>query len=104
MPSFEDRKKAFESKFAHDAAMQFKAESRRNRLLGLWAADLLGRTGEAANEYVREVIKADFKEAGDEDVFRKIKADLAGKADDATIRARMNEFYDRARGEILDET
>ena len=69
--TFDDREKAFEAKFAHDAEMQFKAEARRNRLLGLWAAGLLGKSGEEAELYAREVIKADFEEAGEEDVFRK---------------------------------
>lgn len=103
MKSFDERATAFESKFAHDAEMQFKAEARRNRLLGLWAAGLLGKSGDAAAEYAKEVVRADFEEAGDEDVFRKVKADLAGKADDATIRARMAECMAEAKAQLLDE-
>ena len=70
MANFDDREKAFENKYAHDAQMQFKAEARRNKLLGLWAAELMGKTGEDADAYAREVIKSDFEEAGDEDVYR----------------------------------
>lgn len=76
MSGIDDRGDAFENKFAHDEALQFKAEARRNKLLGLWAAELLGKTGEAAQEYAKEVIRADFEEAGDEDVYRKIRADF----------------------------
>ncbi len=103
MPTFEDRAKSFESKFAHDAEMQFKAEARRNRLLGLWAADLMGRTGEDATAYAVEVIKSDFEEAGDEDVFRKLAADLGDHADAATIRAKMAELAVTAKAQLLDE-
>ena len=74
--SMEERQKAFESKFARDAELKFKAEARRNKLLGIWAAGYLGKTGEDAENYVREVIRADFQEAGDEDVFRKIRSDF----------------------------
>ena len=77
MSTFDDRENAFENKFAHDAQMQFRAEARRNKLLGLWAAELMGKTGDAAEAYAREVINADFEEAGDEDVFRKVSGDLA---------------------------
>lgn len=103
MQSFDDRKKAFESKFAHDAEMQFKADARRNKLVGLWAAELLGKTGQAAQDYAIEVVKANLEEPGDEDVFRKLKADLAGKVDDATIRARMRAFIDEAKAQLIDE-
>ena len=103
MTTFDERENAFENKFAHDAEMQFKAEARRNKLLGLWAAELLGKKGADADAYAREVIKADFKEAGDEDVFRKVVADLGGKADDATIRAKMAELMAEAKRQIMDE-
>ena len=79
MTTFDDRENAFESKFAHDAEMQFKAEARRNKLLGLWAAGLMGKSGDAADAYAKEVIKADFQEAGDDDVFRKVSGDLGDK-------------------------
>jgi hypothetical protein len=103
MTTFDDRQNAFESKFAHDAEMQFKAEARRNKLLGLWAAGLLGKDGDAAAEYAREVIKADFQEKGDEDVFRKISADLAGKADEAAIRAQMQALMVEAKRQLMSE-
>ncbi|MDF0602366.1 DUF1476 domain-containing protein [Psychromarinibacter sp. C21-152] len=103
MTTFDDRESAFENKFAHDAEMQFKAEARRNKLLGLWAAELLGKTGAEAEAYAREVIKADFEEAGDEDVYRKVAADLEGKTDEATIRAKMVELMAKAKGQLIDE-
>ncbi|NIY99450.1 DUF1476 domain-containing protein, partial [Salipiger sp. HF18] len=81
MTTFDEREKAFENKFAHDAEMSFRAEARCNKLLGLWAADLLGKSGTEADDYARDVIKADFAEAGHEDVVRKVADDLAGKAD-----------------------
>ncbi len=103
MTTFDDRENAFEAKFAHDAEMQFKAEARRNKLLGLWAAALLGKSGEDADLYAREVIKADFQERGDEDVFRKVKADLGGRADDATIRAQMQSLMAEAKAQLMSE-
>ena len=103
MSSLKDRENAFENKFAHDAEMQFKAEARRNKLLGLWAADLLGKSGEDAADYAREVIKSDFEEAGDEDVYRKVSGDLGTKADEATIRAKMKEFMVEAKAQLIDE-
>ena len=77
MTTFDDRKDAFEARFAHDAELQFRVEARRNKLLGLWAAALMGRTGDDADAYAREVISSDFQEAGDGDVLRKLAADLA---------------------------
>ncbi|MCA1777093.1 MAG: DUF1476 domain-containing protein [Paracoccaceae bacterium] len=103
MASMKDRENAFENKYAHDAEMQFKAGARRNKLLGLWAADLLGKEGDAATEYAREVIKSDFEEAGDEDVFRKVSGDLGDKADEATVRAKMEELMIVAKAQVLDE-
>ena len=104
MTTFDDREHAFEAKFAHDAEMQFKAEARRNRLLGLWAAGLLGKTGAEADAYAREVITTDFQEAGEEDVFRKLRGDLGGKADEATIRGQMRTLMAQAKGQIMDES
>jgi hypothetical protein len=101
--SMKDRENAFENKFAHDAEMQFKAEARRNKLLGLWAANLLGKSGEDADAYAKEVIKSDFEEAGDEDVYRKVSGDLGDKADEKTIRAKMAELMAQAKGQIVDE-
>jgi hypothetical protein len=103
MTTFDEREHAFENKFAHDAEMQFKAEARRNRLLGEWAAGLLGKTGEEAELYTHEVIRADFQEAGDEDVFRKVEGDLRGLADEPTIRAKMRSLMVEAKGQILGE-
>jgi hypothetical protein len=103
MSTFDDRENAFENKFAHDAEMQFKAEARRNKLLGLWAADLMGKSGDDAAEYAKEVIKSDFEEAGDEDVYRKVSGDLGSKADEATIRAKMASLMIDAKAQLMDE-
>ena len=93
--SMKDREDAYENKFAHDAELRFKAEARRNKLLGLWAAEKLGKTGDEADAYAKEVVLADFEEAGDEDVFRKIRGDFdaAGvEQSDHQIRRTMEEF------------
>ncbi|GGX45946.1 aldolase [Tateyamaria omphalii] len=103
MSTFDERESAFENKFAHDAEMQFKADARRNKLLGLWAADLMGKTGDAAEEYAREVVKSDFEEAGDEDVYRKVAGDLGAKSDEATIRAKMAELMTEAKAQLMIE-
>ena len=103
MSSFDDRENAFESKYAHDAEMQFKAEARRNKLLGLWAAELLGKSGDDADAYAKEVIASDFEEAGDEDVYRKVSGDLGDKADPDTIRAKMDELMSVAKAQLMDE-
>lgn len=100
MSTFDDRERAFETKFAHDQEMQFKAVARRNKLAGLWAAGLLGKTGAAAEDYAFEVVKADFEEAGDDDVIRKLVRDLAGKADEATIRAKLAECLGQAKASL----
>ena len=106
MSSFDDREDKFEKKFAHDAALRFKAEARRNKLLGHWAAGLLGKEGEAADAYAKEVIKADLEEAGDEDVFRKLRADFDAAGVDQSdhqIRRRMQEFLEEAVKQVQDE-
>lgn len=103
MPSFDDRENAFESKFAHDAEMQFRAEARRNKLLGLWAAGLLGKSGDEAAEYAASVVAADFEEAGDEDVVRKVAADLAGKASTDEIRAKLTALMAEAKSQLMNE-
>jgi hypothetical protein len=101
MTTFDERKDAFEKKFAHDAELTFKAESRRNRLLGLWAAEKLGKTGDDATAYAKEVVAADFEEAGDADVLRKVAADLAGKGvSEPQIREKMLELLDLAIAQI----
>ncbi len=104
MTTFDDRERGYESKFAHDANLRFKADARRNRLLGEWAADLLGKTGDDARAYALTVVTSDFEEPGDEDVFRKLSADLQGKAEESAIRAKMAELVDVARRQIVDET
>ena len=101
MTTFDDRERAFEAKFAHDAEMQFKAEARRNRLLGLWAAEVAGKSGDEAEAYAREVVQADFREAGDEDVFQKIRTDLGGRVDDAAIRAQMAALLSEAKAQLM---
>jgi hypothetical protein len=103
MSTFDDRERAYEAKFAHDADLRFKAEARRNRLLGEWAAELLGKTGDDARAYAMTVVTSDFQEPGEEDVFRKVQTDLEGKADDATIRAKMAELMDTASHQVIDE-
>lgn len=103
MSTFDDRETAFENKFAHDAEMQFKAEARRNKLLGLWAADLMGKSADEADAYAKEVIKADFEEAGHEDVYRKVAGDLGDKASEATIRDKMKELMAEAKAQIMNE-
>ncbi|MEM8592557.1 MAG: DUF1476 domain-containing protein [Pseudomonadota bacterium] len=103
MSNFKEREDAFENKFAHDAQMQFKAEARRNKLLGLWAAGLMGKDGDEAAAYALEVVKSDFEEPGDEDVYRKVAGDLGDKADEATIRGKMSELMGEAKAQIMDE-
>lgn len=103
MNTFKDREAAFENKYAHDEAMKFKAEARCNKLLGLWAAELLGKSGDDADAYAREVIKADFEEAGHEDVIRKVASDLGDKADPDTIRTKRAEFLAAAKAQIVAE-
>lgn len=103
MTTFDDREHAFEAKFAHDAEMQFRAEARRNKLLGLWAAELMGKTGDDARAYAAEVIKADMEEPGEEDVYRKVAGDLGILADETTIRTQMNALMVRAKAQLLDE-
>ena len=104
MTTFDDRENAFENKYAHDAEMQFKAEARRNKLLGLWAATLLGKTGDDALEYAKEVVKSDFEEAGGEDVYRKVSGDLGDKADEQTIRKQMAALMVEAKNQLMSET
>ncbi|SFS56477.1 hypothetical protein SAMN04488040_0980 [Sulfitobacter marinus] len=103
MSTFNDRENAFENKFAHDSEMQFKAEARRNKLLGLWAAGLLGKTGDDASAYAAEVVKSDFEEAGEEDVYRKVSGDLGSRADEATIRAKMAELTTEAKAQLMQD-
>lgn len=103
MTTFDDRETAFESKFAHDADMQFRAEARRNKLLGLWAAGLMGETGDDAAAYAMEVVNSDFEEAGIEDVVRKVAGDLAGKASAEAVRVKMTELLSVAKTQLMNE-
>ena len=91
--TFDKREEGFEKKFAHDEELQFKAMARRNKLLGLWAAEKLGKSGPDADAYAKEVVLADFEEAGDNDVVRKVVKDLDGKGvTEQEIRAKMAEL------------
>ena len=106
MSGIDDREKGFENKFAHDQEIEFKAAARRNKLLGLWAAELMGLEGAAAEEYAKSVIMADFEEVGDEDVFRKVRADLDAKQvelSDHLLRKQMDELMEAARKQIVSE-
>jgi len=103
MTTFDDRKDAFEKKFAHDEELRFKATARRNKLLGLWAAGQLGKSGADAEAYAKTVVMADFEEAGDDDVLRKVRADLeaGGKTlADGELRRQMTELMARAVEEV----
>ena len=101
MNTFEDRKKSFEKKFAHDEELQFKVSARRNKYIGEWVSEMLGYSEEQTKEYIQDVIKADFAEAGDEDVFRKIKEDLINQnLSDESIRAKMKELNEKAKSDF----
>lgn len=103
MAGMDDRKDAFEKKFAHDEELLFKATARRNKMLGLWAAEMLGKSGADAEAYAKTVIMADFEEAGDDDVLRKIRTDLAAgnvEQSDHQIRRTMDELMAKAVEEI----
>ena len=92
MTTFDKREEGFEKKFAHDEELKFKAAARRNKLVGLWAAGVLGKSGPDADAYAKEVVMADFEAAGDGDVIHKLVKDLAGKASEPEIRAKMTEL------------
>jgi hypothetical protein len=103
MTTFDKREEGFEKKFAMDEELQFKAAARRNKLVGLWAAEKLGLSGAEADAYAKSVVMADFQEAGDDDIFRKIKADLAAggvEQSEHQIRRTMDELMSRAIDEI----
>ena len=102
MTTFEDRENAFENKFAHDQEMQFRAEARRNKLMGLWVADILGKSGEDDEAYAKDVVKADFEEAGHEDVMRKLIADLGGRVPEADLRRKYDAFLAEAKAQLMD--
>lgn len=101
--TFNDREAAFENKFARDEEMNFRAVARRNKLLGLWAAELLGKKGEEADSYAKAVVLADFEEPGHEDVVRKVAGDLGDIADADTIRSKMDELLRLAKEQLMRE-
>src|SRR4051812_12275545 len=103
MTTFDKREEGFEKKFAHDEELRFKANARRNKLLGLWAAEKLGKSGPDADAYAKGVVIAVFQEAGDDDVLRKVRGDLeaGGVApSDGEVRSRMIELMERAIKEV----
>jgi hypothetical protein len=103
MTTFDKREEGFEKKFAHDEELRFKANARRNKLLGLWAAEKMGLSGPAADAYAKEVVVADFEEAGDDDVFRKIRKDFDAKGvaqSDQDIRKAMIDLMAQAIDQI----
>ena len=102
MEKFDERKKSFEKKFAHDEELKFKVAAKRNKYLGQWVSQKLGYNPEKEKEYINSVIKADFQEAGDEDVFRKIKADLKDhNVSDEDIRKKMQELDEKAKSDFI---
>jgi hypothetical protein len=103
MTTFDKREEGFEKKFAHDEELRFKANARRNRMLGMWAAEKLGLTGDAATAYAKDVVMADFEESGEHDVLKKVKKDLEAKgvtSSEQDIRRAMNDFMEKAIAEI----
>jgi hypothetical protein len=105
MTTFDDRETAFENKFAHDEELQFKISARRNKLVGMWAAGLMGLTTEEADAYAKSVVQADFEESGDEDVVRKLLGDLTSagvEADDQMVRAAMDTQMTEARRQFIE--
>lgn len=106
MTTFDDRESAFENKFKHDEEMQFRLTARRNKLVGLWAAERMGLTAEEADAYGKAVVQADFEEAGDEDVIRKLLGDLTSagiETDDTEIRRALEEKMVEARRQFIEE-
>ncbi|MGM0586622.1 MAG: DUF1476 domain-containing protein [Pseudomonadota bacterium] len=102
MTGFDDREQAFEKKFAHDAEMQFKAQARRDKLLGLWAAGQLGLSGAAADDYARELVMVDMEEAGDEDVYRKVAGDFEAKGISTDgLRETMARLLAEAKAQVM---
>ena len=101
MSSFDERKKSFEKKFAHDEELQFKISAKKNKYLGQWASKILGYNSDQEKEYIQSVIKADFTEAGDGDVFRKLKGDLKdNNISDEEIRKKMDELNEKAKSDL----
>ena len=101
MSTFDERKKSFEKKFAHDEELQFKVSARRNKYIGQWVSQILGYNSDQEKDYIQSVIKADFAEAGDEDVFRKVKSDLKDhNISDEDIRKKMDELNEKAKSDF----
>jgi hypothetical protein len=100
MNIFDDRESAFENKFAHDAELEFKAEALRNKMIAYWACEVMGRSTSEAASYAKEIIRTDFLSAGIEDVVQKLVTDMNDKADEATVRAKMQQFLDDARVQV----
>ena len=106
MTSFNEREKAFENKYKHDQELQFKVEARRSKLLGLWAAELLGISGADADAYAKEVIASDFDEPGDDDLLRKVLGDFETKTVDMSahrLRKKLDELTEVAKQQVMDE-
>lgn len=103
MTTFHDREQAFEAKFAHDAEMQFRAAARRDKLLGLWAAGLLGKSGAEAEAYALECVNADLVAAGTEDLVAKVAADLGAHANADAVRAKLAALLSEAKAQLLSE-
>ncbi|MCY3829743.1 MAG: DUF1476 domain-containing protein [Rhodospirillaceae bacterium] len=106
MATFDDREKAFEKKFEHDEQLRFRAEMRRNKLLGLWAAGLMGMSGAEAEAYAKQVVEADLEEPGPEDVIRKVRADFDANGiekSDHQIRRELDECMAEAREQVMSE-
>ena len=101
MNSFDEREKSFEKKFAHDEELQFKVSAKKNKYIAQWVAQILGYNSDQEKEYIQAVIKADFAEVGDEDVFRKVKADLENyNIPDNEIRKKMDELNEKAKSDF----
>ena len=101
MSTFDEREKSFEKKFAHDEELQFKVSARRNKYIGQWVSQILGYNSDQEKDYIQSVIKADFAEAGDEDVFRKVKSDLKDhNISDEDIRKKMDELNEKAKSDF----
>lgn len=106
MNSFKDREKSYEAKYVHDQETNFKINARRNKLLGQWAAGLLGLSGPAADDYAKDVVKADFQKAGDDDVVEKVMGDFKAKGvamTESQVRAQMKELLEEARRQVTSE-
>lgn len=106
MTTFDDREKAFEKKFAHDAELLFRAQARRNKLLGLWVAEILGKKGTDADTYAKEVVAAALQHAGDDDIIGKVMGDLAGTSanvDEAAVRTKLAALMAEAKAQVMAE-